>query len=81
MLQRRPDLPRHMAGSPDNPMDRLPIAIRGYTIQKVINCFCRRRSIRKQPFDCSSLRSEQVALTSFGPLPHWWFDPTNFILR
>jgi hypothetical protein len=32
--------------------------------------FCRRRSIRKQPFDCSSLRSEQVALTSFGPLPH-----------
>jgi hypothetical protein len=44
MLQRRPDLPRHMARGPDNPMDRLPI-------------------------DCSSLRSEQVALTSFGPLP------------
>jgi hypothetical protein len=31
--------------------------------------FCRRRSMRKHPFDCSSLRSEQVALTSFGPLP------------
>jgi hypothetical protein len=29
--------------------------------------FCRRR--RKHTFDCSSLRSEQVALTSFGRLP------------
>jgi hypothetical protein len=69
MLQRRPDLPRHMAGSPDNPMDRLPIAIRGYTIQKVINCFVAADRCGSNPFDCSSLRSEQVALTSFGPLP------------
>jgi hypothetical protein len=31
--------------------------------------FCRGRSMRKHTFDCSSLRSEQVALTWFGPLP------------
>jgi hypothetical protein len=32
---------------------------------QVCSCWC--RWIQKYPFDCSSLRSEQVALTSFGP--------------
>jgi hypothetical protein len=30
---------------------------------------CRRRWTRQHPFDCSSLRSEQVTLTSFGSRP------------
>jgi hypothetical protein len=46
--------------------DRLPIAICGYTIYKVINCFVAAGRCGSNRFDCSSLRSEQVTLTSFG---------------
>ena len=38
---------------------------------------CRRKRIQKHPFDCSSLRSEQVTLTSFGSRPSLVVDPAD----
>jgi len=53
------------------PSGSLTIAIYGYMAEKVTSCSRRCHGSGSTPFDCSSLRSEQVALTSFGPLPRW----------